>query len=86
MGKVRHIGVSNFSVALTAEAMQLGKVVSYQGLYNMLERNPDSYHNIPLDYRTERRSSALLPGAWTGLLPLQSSLPGTTDRRLQGAG
>lgn len=52
-GKVRYIGASNFSVELMNEAAQSGKLVSHQGLYNMLERNPESYHNIPLDYRTE---------------------------------
>jgi aryl-alcohol dehydrogenase-like predicted oxidoreductase len=52
-GKIRHIGVSNFSVELTGQAMEVGPVASYQGLYNLLERNPDSYHNIPLDYRIE---------------------------------
>ena len=52
-GKIRHIGVSNFSIALTEEASQYGEIVSYQGLYNLLERNPTQYHNIPLDYRTE---------------------------------
>lgn len=50
-GKIRHIGVSNFSVALTQQAMAVGTVTSHQGLYNMLERNPENYHNIPLDYR-----------------------------------
>ena len=53
-GKIRHIGVSNFPVALTEEARRLGEIVSYQGLYNMLERNPESYHNIPLEYQTEK--------------------------------
>jgi aryl-alcohol dehydrogenase-like predicted oxidoreductase len=57
-GKIRHIGVSNFSVKLTEEASQYSPLVSYQGLYNLLERNPVSYHNIPLDYRTE---SEILP-------------------------
>ena len=52
-GKIRHIGVSNFSLKLTQQAMGTGNIVSYQGLYNMLERNPDSYHNIPLTYRVE---------------------------------
>lgn len=52
-GKIRHIGVSNFSLALTREAMKYGEVSSFQGLYNMLERNPDNYHNIPLAYRVE---------------------------------
>jgi aryl-alcohol dehydrogenase-like predicted oxidoreductase len=52
-GKIRHIGVSNFSVALMDEARQYGEIVSHQGLYNLLERNPAQYHNIALDYRTE---------------------------------
>jgi aryl-alcohol dehydrogenase-like predicted oxidoreductase len=52
-GKIRYIGVSNFSLALTQEARQHGVIVSHQGLYNMLERNPTSYHGIPLAYRTE---------------------------------
>jgi aryl-alcohol dehydrogenase-like predicted oxidoreductase len=52
-GKIRYIGVSNFSVELTKQAMQVGTVVSHQGLYNMLERNPESYHEIPLTYRTQ---------------------------------
>lgn len=52
-GKIRHIGVSNFSVELTQRAMAAGTVVSYQGLYNLLERNADSYHNIPLTYRVQ---------------------------------
>ena len=50
-GKIKHIGVSNFSLSLTKRAMNAGSVVSHQGLYNLLERNPDSYHNIPLAYR-----------------------------------
>lgn len=52
-GKIRHIGVSNFSISLTNEVRQYGEIVSHQGLYNMLERDPSSYHTIPLDYRTE---------------------------------
>ncbi|MCB9450497.1 MAG: aldo/keto reductase [Anaerolineaceae bacterium] len=53
-GKIRHIGVSNFSTRLMDEARQYSKIVSHQGLYNLLERNPTQYHNIPLDYRTEQ--------------------------------
>lgn len=51
-GKIRHIGVSNFSQAQAAEARHFGKLVSHQGLYNLLEHNPTHYHNIPLSYRT----------------------------------
>lgn len=52
-GKIRHIGVSNFSRALAAEARQFGRLVSHQGLYNLLEHNPTQYHNLPLTYRTQ---------------------------------
>ena len=38
-GKIRYVGLSNFC---------------QQGLYNMLERNPGSYHGISLEYRTEK--------------------------------
>lgn len=53
-GKIRYIGLSNFSVAEAKRAMNVGEINSMQGLYNMLERNPKSYHNIPLEYRTEK--------------------------------
>jgi len=53
-GKIRYIGLSNFSIAKAKRAMKVGEVCSMQGLYNMLERNPKSYHNIPLDYRVEK--------------------------------
>ena len=52
-GKIRHIGVSNFSRALTDEARAYGAIVSHQGLYNLLEHNPTQYHSIPLPYRTK---------------------------------
>lgn len=50
-GKIRYIGVSNFSLDQTREAMAHGPVASFQGLYNLLEHNPTHYHEIPLDYR-----------------------------------
>ena len=52
-GKIRHIGVSNFSVSRTRRAMSCTPVVSHQSLYNMLQRNADDYHGIPLEYKTE---------------------------------
>jgi aryl-alcohol dehydrogenase-like predicted oxidoreductase len=52
-GKIRHIGVSNFSRALADEARVYGTLVSHQGLYNLLEHNPTQYHSIPLTYRTQ---------------------------------
>ena len=38
MGKIRHIGVSNFSVEQMKEAIEFGPVVSLQPKYNLLER------------------------------------------------
>lgn len=53
-GKIRYVGLSNFSPADVDRMMDLVGVDCQQSLYNMLERNPASYHGIPLDYRTER--------------------------------
>ena len=50
--KIRHIGVTNFSLDRTKRCMSAGTITSHQGLYNLLEHNPTHYHNIPLEYRT----------------------------------
>ena len=52
-GKIRYVGLSNFSQKDAEIIMTMTSVECQQGLYNMLERNPASYHNIPLAYRTE---------------------------------
>jgi aryl-alcohol dehydrogenase-like predicted oxidoreductase len=52
-GKIKAVGVSNFSLSDTRALAALIPLGSYQGLYNMLERNPDRYHDIPLEYRAE---------------------------------
>jgi len=52
-GKIRYFGVTNFG---TDDVEKMGKIVpvaSQQALYNMLERNPRTYHSINLVYRTE---------------------------------
>lgn len=49
-GKIRYIGVSNYSEQMMKDGMKTAQIVSHQGLYNMLEQNPSSYHNIPLQY------------------------------------
>ena len=58
LGKIREIGLSNYSVEELRRAEKVGKISSYQGLYNMLERDPETYHHINLAYRT---SSEILP-------------------------
>ncbi|TVR33648.1 MAG: aldo/keto reductase [Spirochaetaceae bacterium] len=52
-GKIRYIGLTNYSRPQALEALEMAPVASCQGLYNMLERNPESYHSIPLEYRTQ---------------------------------
>lgn len=52
-GKIRYIGVSNFSEDLMARAMKITDVASHQGLYNMIEQNAATYHNIPLGYEVK---------------------------------
>jgi aryl-alcohol dehydrogenase-like predicted oxidoreductase len=53
-GKIRHVGLSNFSQKDVETFMTMVDIDCQQGLYNMLERNTDSYHNIPLAYKTEK--------------------------------
>ena len=53
-GKIRYVGLSNFSQADVEKMMEYISVDCQQGLYNMLERNPGSYHGISLEYRTEK--------------------------------
>ena len=53
-GKIRYFGVTNFSLADVQYIMERMPIDTQQGLYNMLERNPTSYHNIPLEYKTEK--------------------------------
>jgi len=50
-GKAKYIGLSNFSLADIKEARKVVDIVSYQGLYNMLEINASNYHGINLQYR-----------------------------------
>ncbi|RXZ83539.1 aldo/keto reductase [Paenibacillaceae bacterium] len=68
-GKIRHIGVSNFSVALSEEAMKYGPIAAQQSLYNMVERNASTYHETPLSYRTEAEILPLCARSGQAFLP-----------------
>lgn len=52
-GKIRYIGISNFSAKDTKRWIDKKLLSSYQGLYNIVERNAPDYHGIDLPYRTE---------------------------------
>ncbi len=53
-GKIKYIGLSNFSSADVQTFMSMIEINAQQSLYNMLERNTLSYHGITLEYRTEK--------------------------------
>lgn len=53
-GKIRYIGLSNYSKKDTEEFLKYVEVSSLQALYNMFERNADIYYDNCLEYRTEK--------------------------------
>ncbi|MDA3958740.1 aldo/keto reductase [Oceanispirochaeta sp.] len=68
-GKVRWLGVSNFSAADTRRANELEDIVTWQGLYNAFERNAGTYRGDILDYRTEKEIMPLVGEIDIALLP-----------------
>jgi aryl-alcohol dehydrogenase-like predicted oxidoreductase len=75
-GKVRYLGVSNFTAVDTRRAKELGGIVSWQGIYNALERNPTWYHDNNLAYRTERDLIPLAEELGFGILPFSPLMQG----------
>ncbi len=57
-GKVKYIGLTNYALKDMIQANNYVDIASMQGLYNMIEQNAESYHNIPLDYKV---GSEILP-------------------------
>lgn len=94
-GKIRHVGVSNYSLDMTREMMEGVEVATFQGLYNLIEQNPEHYHNIPLQYRTRQEAlpfchdnemkylpySPLMQGLLTGSLKRSGNWDKNDDRR-----
>ncbi len=94
-GKIRHVGVSNYSLDMTHEMMAGVEVATFQGLYNLLEQNPEHYHNIPLQYRAREEAlpfckehdmkylpySPLMQGLLTGTLKRNGNWDENDDRR-----
>ena len=68
-GKIRYIGLSNFSPQDVQTFMSMIEINAQQSLYNMLERNTTSYHNIPLEYRTEKDVLPVLRREGQAFLP-----------------
>lgn len=94
-GKIRHVGVSNYSLEMTREMMEGVEVATFQGLYNLLEQNPEHYHNISLQYRAREEAlpfchdndmkylpySPLMQGLLTGTLKRSGNWDDNDDRR-----
>lgn len=93
-GKVRHLGVSNFSAQMTRDLATHCKLATYQGLYSVLEQNPTHYHNIPLAYRSREEIiplceemdlkylpySPLMQGVLTGTFKPEGNFDKNDDR------
>jgi len=80
-GRIRAVGVTNYAVADTLALAKLVPVSTYQGLYNMLERNADSYHGIPLEYRVEREILPLCLEKGMAFLPYSPLFQGLLTGR-----
>lgn len=82
-GKIRYIGVSNFSVAQMEEARAYADVVSLQALYNLLQRGVEQ-GEYPY---TERAGMGFIPysplaqGLLTGKFSRETRLPDNDVRR-----
>jgi aryl-alcohol dehydrogenase-like predicted oxidoreductase len=82
-GKVRYIGVSNFSVEQMEEARKYANVVSLQSLYNLLQRDVEKAE-YPYTEKNEMGFipySPLAQGLLTGKFNTQTTLPPDDVRR-----
>ncbi|MDO4990289.1 MAG: aldo/keto reductase [Eubacteriales bacterium] len=80
-GKIRHVGLSNFSQADVAAFEAIVPVDCQQGLYNMLERNTSSYHGIPLEYKTEDEMLVTVRRLGQAFLPYSPYMQGLLTGR-----
>ncbi|HEV7188011.1 MAG TPA: oxidoreductase [Blastococcus sp.] len=78
-GLIRHLGVSNVTVQMVAEAQSIGRVVCVQNHYNLVHRGDD-----PLIDALAREGIAYVPFfPLGGFTPLQSAALETVARRLE---
>jgi aryl-alcohol dehydrogenase-like predicted oxidoreductase len=78
-GLIRHLGVSNVTAQMLAEAQSIGRVVCVQNHYNLVHRDDD-----PLIDALAREGIAYVPFfPLGGFTPLQSAALETVARRLE---
>ncbi len=86
-GKIRYVGLSNYSPQNIVKMMEYVQVDTLQALYNMLERNPKSYHGIELTYKTEEELFPLCKEHGMAFLPYSPLFQGLlTDKAVDGLG
>lgn len=85
-GKIRYIGLSNFGSKDVETFMSMIDIHSQQSLYNMLERNTGSYHEIPLDYRTEDEILPLVAAHEQAFLPYSPLFQGLLTGKFKRGG
>ena len=85
-GKIRHVGVSNYSLDMTREMMSGVEVATFQGLYNLLEQNPEHYHNIPLQYRARDEALPFCKEHDMKYLPYSPLMQGLLTGKLKRSG
>jgi aryl-alcohol dehydrogenase-like predicted oxidoreductase len=85
-GKIRYIGLTNFSIEDVKKMMTMIDIDCQQGLYNMLERNPVTYHDIPLDYRTEKEILPFVKEHGQAYLPYSPMFQGLLSGRFTRGG
>jgi aryl-alcohol dehydrogenase-like predicted oxidoreductase len=81
--KIRYIGVSNFSIDLMKQAMEITEIVSHQGLYNMFEQNADTYHGITLNYQVNDSLLSFLEANNQFFLPYSPLMQGLLAGKTQ---
>jgi pyridoxine 4-dehydrogenase len=78
-GLIRHLGISNVTTQMFAEAQSIGRVVCVQNHYNLVHR-----HDDPLIDALAREGVAYVPFfPLGGFTPLQSAALETVARRLE---
>jgi pyridoxine 4-dehydrogenase len=78
-GLIRHLGVSNVSTQMFAEAQSMGRIVCVQNHYNLVHRDDD-----PLVDALAREGVAYVPFfPLGGFTPIQSAALETVARRLE---
>lgn len=80
-GKIRYIGLTNFSQKDVETFMSMIEINTQQSLYNMFERNTDSYHNIPLEYKTEKEVLPMVRKYGQAFLPYSPLFQGLLTGR-----